>query len=239
MDINAYKDQIRLELTGYLLDLEIDDATLDKIVNSALREIQRYICTTKIMTIPYTDCIDLSDAKNTNGEDVKISSIVRIFRSNGTSAEEDTMDPIQVAQWQMLSGMGNLANMQDYMYNYMSWNTLGQIRNTSSTDLAFRYDKPTNKLYINISNNRPTTITVEYIPRFDSVDEITSDYWIDILMRYSVAMAKVIVGRIRSRYTQTNALWAQDTGILQEGQAELQNLRDYLQANCNLCYPID
>ena len=52
MDRNVYRDEIRLALTGGVLDLEINDATLDKIVDSAFREIQRYIDITKFETIP-------------------------------------------------------------------------------------------------------------------------------------------------------------------------------------------
>ena len=88
----------------------------------------------------------------------------------------------------------------------MTWNTLLQLRNTTSTDLAFRYDKASNKLYINIASDIPTTITIEYVPRYDTVEDINSDYWIDALMKLCVALTKVTLGRIRTRYTQSNAL---------------------------------
>lgn len=101
-----------------------------------------------------------------------------------------------------------------------------------STDLVFRYDKYSNKLYINIATNMPTKITIEYVPRFDSVDDIVSDYWIDVLVRMSVAMAKIVVGRIRSRYTQNNALWQGDGAqLLNEGTAELSAIREHLENN--------
>lgn len=51
-----------------------------------------------------------------------------------------------------------------------------QIRNTISTDLAFKYDKHTNRLYINVAYNEPKFITIEYIPRYNDVSEIISDY---------------------------------------------------------------
>ena len=66
----------------------------------------------------------------------------------------------------------------------------------------------------------PTTITIEYVPRYDSVEEVVSDYWIDILIKLSLAIAKITVGRIRTRYVQSNALWANDVNILQEGLDE-------------------
>ena len=81
-----------------------------------------------------------------------------------------------------------------------------QIRNTLSTDLSWKFDKVDNKLYVNISSGQPTGITIEYIPRYDTVEEIVSDYWIDTLVRLAVAKTKIAVGRIRTRYTQSNAV---------------------------------
>lgn len=82
-------------------------------------------------------------------------------------------------------------------------------------------------------------MTIEYVPRYDSVEEVTSDFWIDVIMRMSKALAKVTIGRIRKKFTQTNALWQLDTDILSEGQQELSELRTYLQANTQLIYPLD
>ena len=53
MKMDAYVDEIKLALTGGVLELEVDDAVIQKIVNSALREVQRYICSTKLITIPF------------------------------------------------------------------------------------------------------------------------------------------------------------------------------------------
>ena len=61
MTLQEYRDEIKLKLTGYLLEMEIDDPTLDRIINSALREVQRYICDTNYITIPFQNCIDFSN----------------------------------------------------------------------------------------------------------------------------------------------------------------------------------
>ena len=160
--------------------------------------------------------------------------------SGAVSSTESTSDPMQVAQWQLVSGLGNLMYFQDAVYNYGAWNTLQQIKNTTSTDLAFRFDKDSNKLYINVSNGTPADITIESIPIIHNVDEIKSPYWIDVLFRLSIALTKVTVGRVRTRYTQSNALWQGDGDtILQEGREELSNLRDMLLQNSELTYPID
>ena len=49
MEMNLIRDEVKVKLTGGILDLEINDETLDKVINSAFREVQRYITTTRIM----------------------------------------------------------------------------------------------------------------------------------------------------------------------------------------------
>lgn len=244
MDRQAYIDEVKFRLTGNMLETELDAAAFNSVLDISLRELQRYICSTKLLTIPFSRCIDLSTIKDEEGKSIKVNSISRIYRADGYVGDSASLsgmtDPMYAAQWQLLGGTSNLQNFQDYMYNYGAWNTLLQIRNTVSTDLAFRYDKSSNKLYINVASNLPVRVTIEYVPRYDDVSEIVSDFWIDVLLRLAVANAKVIVGRIRSRYSQANALWGQDgDAILAEGTNELNELRNYLQANTQLVYGID
>lgn len=237
MDMQAIKDEITLKLTGDIVDLELSDSALTKIVNSSLREIQRYIDTTMMITVPYEKCIDMKD--------FKVNSVVRIYRAEGymnadAGMGDASVDPMYASQWQLLYGMGNVNKIMDYAYNYASWNTLLQVRNTTSTDLAFRYDKSAEKLYINISSNYPKYVTIEFVPRFDDVSQIVSDFWIDMLIRLAVAITKVTVGRVRSKFKQSNALWVLDGDqLLEEGNAELSALREELKASTQLCYPID
>lgn len=234
MTLQAYIDEIKLSMTGGILELEIPDETIQKIVQSAMREMQRYICSTKIMTVPYQKAIDLKDKH--------VNAVARVYRADGTtsSSESQTTDPVQVGLWQLTSNMGNMYNFTDYTYRYAAYNTLQQIGNTLSTDLSFYYDDAVSKLYINTRMNEGSPITIEYIPRYDNVEEITSDFWIDVLMRLSKALTKITLGRIRGRYTQSNALWTSDAAtMLQEGQTELSELRNYLQQNTQLLYAID
>ena len=160
MDIQGYVDNLRFQLSGGLLELELDNEALKQIINISLREIQRYINTTKFATIPYHRCIDLSDQK--------VSSVYRVYRTkgyNGTNSTVGMNDPMYMAQWQLLSGSPNGYYNSDFAYNYASWNTAMQIRNTISTDLSFVYDKSKNYLYINCAFDNPEQITIEYVPR--------------------------------------------------------------------------
>lgn len=56
----------------------------------------------------------------------------------------------------------------------------------------------------------------------------------------ATAMTKVILGRIRTRFSQSNALWGMDGDkLLEEGNTDLKELREVLRANSNLIYGID
>ena len=233
-----YVEYIKLQLTGEVLELEIADSTISKYIDAALIELRRYIDETKLITVPFAKCIDLTNFDH--------SSIVNVYRTEGytgdttTGITESTVDPLYAQTWQAFTTGGTMYNLQNYVMNYMSYTTLLQMRNTLSTDLAFIEDKNANKLYINSSYDKPTSITIEYIPVFKEVEQITSDYWIDILKRLSLGMVKVALGRIRTRFTQSNALWTQDgETLLQEGNEELKELREILRVNSTLFYPVD
>lgn len=238
MDMQAIKEEIQVRLTGCVLKLELSDESLTKIINMSLREIQRYIDTVALITIPYEKCIDLSN--------YSVSAVIGIRRAEGeisTSSSNPSVtvaDPLYMSKWQILSRNGNISNLSDYALNFASWSTIQQIENTTSTDLAFYYDKMSEKLYININSNFPTSITVMYIPRFDDVSQITSDYWIDMLIRLCTANAKCVVGRVRTKFKQTNALWELDGDtLLSEGTEELKQLRQELKDDTQLVYGID
>lgn len=238
MRLEDFISEIKLELTGDVLELEISDEIIAKNVNKALRELQRYIDETKIVTVPFAKCIDLTGFKS--------SSITQVYRAEavGDSGAGITsgVDPMWAQQWTVFSnGNGSsMYNLNNYLLNYMSYSTILQIRNTLSTDLYFKEDKHDNKLYINVSGNTPEKITIEYVPLFEKVEDIQSDYWKDKLLRLSLALTKIQLGRIRTYAKQTNALYTLDGDtILAEGVAEANEIREKLEGNSTLFYPID
>ena len=48
------REEVKLMLTGKILNLELEENVLDAIIQSSLRELQRYITSTKIVTIPFS-----------------------------------------------------------------------------------------------------------------------------------------------------------------------------------------
>ena len=237
------REEIKLELTGGLLELEIDDSQIDLLIDKGLRELQRYWDEPSYITVPYKSCIDLKEL----GLDTIISSVVKVYRTVGVGNAENgatnslTMDPMYAQQWMIFSNAGTMYNIQDYVMNLAAWTTLSQVRNTVSTDMAFREDRHNHKIYINngMSGNFGA-LTIEFIPKINSVEDVQSDYWQDVLVRICLNLTKIALGRIRTRFTQSNALWTQDgEKLLEEGTNDLKELREVLRANSQLIYPID
>lgn len=238
MQLKEYVEDIKLEITGGILELEISDDIISKLVKKSLREVQRYIDETKLIQVPFSSCIDLTDFKH--------SSITNVYRTDaiGDAGGKDggisTVDPAYAQMWLAYSNGGTMYNLNNYLMNYMTYNTLLQVRNTTSTDMAFKEDKHDNKLYINTSIGYPKSVVIEYVPIFEDVDEIKSDYWIDILKRLSIAETKIALGRLRTYAKQSNALYTLDGDtILEEGNRELTELREILRNNSTLFYPVD
>ena len=238
MNMKEYVNNIKLEITGGILTLEIPDSTLEQIVNRALQEVQRFIDSTELMTVPYASCIDISNTR--------ISSVSRVFRTEGFTGDttlggsQSVMDPMYAQTWMAFTNGGTMYNLNDYLLNYLSYSTILQLRNTTSTDMSFKQDHQAGKLYINCSYNTPEYVTIEYVPKFASVEDVKSDYWIDVIQRLSIAQTKIILGRIRSRFKSSSSLWEQDGDtILAEGKDEINALRETLRTNSQIIYPID
>ena len=237
MRLQDYIDEIKLELGGGVLELEIPDTTIASIVNKAFREIQRYIDIPKFITVPFASCIDLDGWKH--------SSILKVYRTEGYSGNSESLngsvnDPMYMQQWMIYSGSGSMYNLENYIMNFASYNTLLQLRNTISTDMSWKEDKEGKKLYINSAYDAPKKVTIEYIPVYESVEQVEDDYWTDEIARLALALTKMILGRIRSFATQSNALWTLDgPTLLQEGTSEAAEIRQHLRDNMNFYVPID
>ena len=235
-------DEIKLELTGGVLELEIEDATIELIIKKCLRELDKYYDETSLVTIPFGSCIDLSDSELDLKE--KVNHIVKVYRTEamGAAAGENAYnDPLYMQQWMIFSsGNGSMYSLKDYVMNYAAYAELNRLKNSMSTDLSFKLDKTNNKLYINSTLSKPHAVTIEYVPKLTQVEQIKDEYWTDVLQRLALARTKIVLGRIRTRFTQSNALWTMDgETLLNEGNTELKELEDMLIANSNLIAYVD
>ena len=112
-------------MTGGVLDLEISDEVIGKTVNKCLKELNRYIDETRLIEVPFARCIDLSGFKHRN--------IIKVYRTNMVGeapADTNYTDPMYAQIWMSYGNGVTMYNLNNYLLNYMSYNSLLQIRNT-------------------------------------------------------------------------------------------------------------
>ena len=207
---------IENQLGGQILDLELKPEDIKQIVDQAFEEIKHYMTDTYTVTVPYANCIDLKD--------YNIDSVESVLRGQDSIL---TGIPFQMPAMDLMNVTG-VYRLDDYTNALLIKRNL----NILATDMEFMWDKPNHKLYVYANPNIPTYITINFKPEYFSVEDIREDYWETQLRKLALGMCKVILGRIRSKYTSNSAKYQLDGNtLLAEGNSEIQQVRQFLDDN--------
>lgn len=227
--MKSYTDYVMKNLGNQILKIELTESQVEEIVEMALGELAHYINDTKSITVPYNNIIDTSKWP------LKVSVVNYVMR--GQSAINYI--PVDAISTYYVNGVNNgLASLSlDQITTAMM---AQQNINSLSTDLDFRFEKDEQKLYVTCNSRIPDTVTIDYMPEYTCVDDIKEPYWQNILKRFSLAMTKVILGRIRSKYTLNSSQYTIDgPTMLSEGNQELAEMRTTLKDNTDSLFVID
>lgn len=207
---------IENQLGGQILDLELKPEDIKQIVDQAFEEIKHYMTDTYTVTVPYANCIDLKD--------YNIDSVESVLRGQDSIL---TGIPFQMPAMDLMNVTG-VYRLDDYTNALLIKRNL----NILATDMEFMWDKPNHKLYVYANPNIPTYVTINFKPEYFSVEDIREDYWETQLRKLALGMCKVILGRIRSKYTSNSAKFQLDGNtLLAEGNSEIQQVRQFLDDN--------
>ncbi len=229
MTLAEYVDEIKFILGGSVLEIEIENE-LPRCVNRAFREIKRYVTTPAYMTVPFSvgqnagATIDLSD-KN-------VYSVIRVMRPDSYNS----MSMNQLDVFGLNLTYSAVTNMTEYADRML----LLQQLNTISTDLDFLWDNHSKRLSVTMNPPFSYAVTIVYIPDYKDVEEIQDVYWVDWILKLATAYAKLVTGRIRSKYTLNSSQYSLDgETLLSEANAEIQEIQAFLRNNVDLAFPID
>jgi len=225
--IDDYVKWIRLQLGGTVLKLECEEQ-LPEIVEMAFNELRNYITDIDLMTLPFHPMIDLT-GKN-------VGTVHYIMRGTSNSMG---LNQMQDAMYLYIN-QTNWALQSDYVQRIANAMLIQQNKSMISTDLDFNYDKRKNRLYIYAQAQRPTTVTLAYSRELEKVEDIFEPFWQNILRRLALGLTKEILGRIRSRYRSSSATYELDGDVLlSEAQSELADIRNFLDTNADILFPMD
>lgn len=207
---------IENNLGGQVLDLELTPENIKEIVEQAFEEIKHYMTDLYTVTVPYAQCIDLKK--------YNVDSVESVMRGQDSIL---TGMPFQMPAMNLMNITG-IYNLKDYTNALIIKRNL----NTLATDMDFYWDKPNRKLYVYANPNIPTAVTINFKPEYFSVADIRESFWETQLRKLALGMCKIVIGRIRSKYTSSSAKFQLDgPTLLSEGNTEVQQVRDFLQNN--------
>lgn len=233
MTLAEYVDEIKFILGGIgdsAVDIEID-GEIHRCVNRAFREIKRYVTTPAYMTVPFgaskTGTGATVDLSNTN-----VYKVIAVMRPDSyQSISLNTLD---------VFGLNQIYNAITNTEAYANRMLLLQQMNTISTDLEFLWDQHNKKLSVVMNPPFTSYITIEYVPDYKDVEEVTEPFWEDFILKLATGYAKIATGRIRSKYSLNNAQYSLDgETLVNEGNAEVKEIVDYLRANCDLSFTLN
>lgn len=207
---------IETQFGSPIVDLELTPDYIKRIVEQAFQEIVHYMTDTYTITVPFAQCIDLSE--------YNIDSVESVLRG-----QDSIMTGVPFAIPTMnFANVTGLYNIEDYA-NAL---TIKRNLNTLATDMEFHWDKPNRKLYVYANPMVPTHVTINFKPEYFSVEDIREDYWDTQLRKLALGMCKQVVGRIRSKYKSNSSKFQLDGDtLLNEGNTEVKEVRDRLDAN--------
>lgn len=227
--LRYYVESIKDYFGCPVLELEVDDKQLVRIIDKALNELRNYVTDTRTITIPYVET-------GMNVAKYHMFAVQYVMRGQSQMALGDLNDVMMF--YSGASAVSSLANID--MTSYANALIFNSNKQAISTDLDFYFDKEQQKLYVSCNTLKPSSVTVEYIPEIMKVEDLLEPYWQSLLLRLATAMTKQIVGRIRSKYKLNSAQYELDGDtLLSEATSELAEIRQSLDANNDVLFVVD
>lgn len=202
----SLKKYIETTLAGNIVNVELEKEDYDEIESAALDAARPYYSGVRYIQVQGPGPIDISNHK-----------IVRIV-----GIEKTSNNLLSRMQSYMFGAPGIIVYDSDFRESYISY-LLYQKMATQFEEvqnLTWKYVPP--KVYI----SQKCECVLKCVVSLQAVTDIAEESrWLQWVKDYSVALAKIIVGRARSKYDLTNSQYQGDGNqLVQEGIAEKKEL---------------
>lgn len=210
--------RVKLMLGSSVLKLEIGDKEIKEFIATAIDTVEPYIVDYKYITIPMCTSVDLST--------YDIEEVLRVIPGSNLVSQYGVGDEYQFDFTPFtIFDRNKLFNGSQMMINMVSTSV------TPDVDIPFDYDERTKMLYIT-PGITTGSVTLECIPTIYSVNDLYNKATLKWVYLYTLALAKEVVGRIRSKAKSSNVPIELDGDtLLQEAASEKSALENSLMAD--------
>ena len=223
-------EDIKIELGWPIVDVELSDNVMDKILEKTMRDIQPYILFTAYKTLPLQPIIELPE---------EVAYVLDVYRGEPKGSPLSAPNMLNDNEllfgatahnsmlWDTgaLSGGGGNDSMTSYYLMKLFYNSIRG--NTATVD----FNQNGNKLYVE-SAMGGSSVTIEYVPIITDVEDLTDAYWYKKLYDWYLANCKISIGRARSKYRiQASKYDLDGESILREGLEEKASIIQELESS--------
>jgi hypothetical protein len=220
MDISQYQQSILRRLGAPTVNVELTEEQLKGAVDDAFMEMSPYITESQYVTIPYTNRMDMTEHK--------VDYVINVFKSPTT--DEGSLYQGNIFLSDSVSGL----NIDGLLAYYAK----RQLTLSIKDRITYRYIGQ--YLYVDMAPPVSSSITVEYVPILESVEDVKDNFWTAFILRLATANAKEVLGRIRSKYKVQNSPTELDGDtLLSEANAEKEEIRRKLEEIAYSFFPTD
>lgn len=213
MTEESIKNFINTMLGGSKLNIELDEQDFKEIIQHALEVLRpRYSGVRYIQVDGTNSPIDLSSHN--------IIEVIQIYEGQDTGVNQ--------LQSQMFLNPGVFVFNSDFKDNYIQYLTYTKLASAYQTvqNATWKYDNVHKLLYLNKKRPQVLKALVE-LRAVTDIEETCQ--WFAWFKDYCLALAKICVGRMRSKYKLSNAQYELDGDvILNEGIQERDKLEEEL-----------
>lgn len=193
----------KLLLGGGVLELEVDTVAIGQLIDIAYDKIKPFIADSILVSRAFSSVINLADEN--------IVDVIRVYPAESSIYTQDRMFDFEGIKLDRMS---------------IHRSILGSYPVINS-ELNFKFNKPL--LYLESDKVYSGQITIEglYTPQLEDLKDERAISWIE---SYTLALAKQVCGRIRSKFKSSNVPVELDGDtLLSEAQSEIQTLEAELQ----------
>ena len=203
------------QIKGLQTRIELNEDDIQQLIAMSLDELVDKVDTPSALILPYSEVIDVSK--------YKISSIDFVTRAEvpyGVSGGV-SLDPFYYSSSVLVGNTVGSANLNSILQLQAAYAVRSMVQNLVQAELIYFHDLYHKTLVVSYSGTKPNAITVLYRPEIQCVEDLPSNVWTSYLIRLATAHGKVIIGRIRAKYTVSGSPVTVNNEILAEGLSEL------------------
>ena len=225
------REWIKRKLGSPLIEVELDEDQIEDCIDDALDEVAPWVVQRQYITLPASQCIDLSE--------YKIAYVINVHKADGSDGTSNTsqLDVFNPYSYLVVTSRQGMvySQLENILYNKQ----MGDLKD----NISFKFIS--NKLYLDIGYPTATKVTIEYSPQITDVgildkDDEDSRLYRKFVKRFALAYARATLANIRGKFTISGSPAELDADRQDsKSDSEIESLREELRDTVSTHFAID